>query len=58
MPDNRPENFRIRCRRLNENKGNTNTDSERRATIIDMFSDMQINEQQDLLKYLERIRKT
>lgn len=37
---NTPENMRIRCRRLNENKGNTNTDQERIATIIDMWNDL------------------
>jgi hypothetical protein len=57
VPDNRPENFRIRCRRLNENRGNTHTDKERRATIIDMFNDMGDAEQQDLLKYLKNIAK-
>jgi hypothetical protein len=36
-----PENMRIRCRRLNENKGNTNSDQERFATIVDMFNDME-----------------
>ena len=56
-PDNRPVNFRIRCRRLNENRGNTNSDSERRATIIDMYTDMDEQEQQDLLKYLQTIKK-
>ena len=35
-----PENMRIRSRRLNENKGNTNSDQERYATIIDMITDM------------------
>jgi hypothetical protein len=50
--DNRPENFRIRCRRLNENRGNTNSDKERRATIIDMFNDMDAAEKQNLLEYL------
>ena len=58
VADDRPENFRIRCRRLNENRGNTNTDSERRATIIDMFNDMDAVEQQDLLKYLKIIKKS
>jgi len=38
---NKPDNMRIRCRRLNENKGNTNTDQERFATIVDMFNDME-----------------
>jgi len=55
--DNRPENFRIRCRRLNENRGNTNSDKERRATIIDMFNDMDLSSQIDILKYLETIKK-
>lgn len=55
--DNRPENFRIRCRRLNENRGNTNSDKERRATIIDMFNDMDTANQEDILKYLEAIKK-
>jgi hypothetical protein len=55
--DNRPENFRIRCRRLNENRGNTNSDKERRATIIDMFNDMDSDTQQDLIKYLQKIQK-
>jgi len=35
-----PENMRIRCRRLNMNKGNTNSDQERYATIVDMLNDM------------------
>jgi hypothetical protein len=55
--DNRPENFRIRCRRLNENRGNTNSDKERRATIIDMFNDMDSANQEDILKYLHTIKK-
>lgn len=37
---NSPDNMRIRCRRLNENKGNTHTDQERIATIHDMLNDM------------------
>lgn len=53
--NNSPENFRIRCRRLNENKGNTNSDVERRATIIDMFKDMSKDEQTKLLKYLQSL---
>jgi hypothetical protein len=54
-PDNRPENFRIRCRRLNENRGNTNSNKERRATIIDMFNDIDDpKEQRDLIKYLTK----
>jgi hypothetical protein len=39
--ENTPENMRIRSRRLNENKGNTNSDQERYATIIDMIADME-----------------
>jgi len=38
---NDPENMRIRSRRLNENKGNTNSDQERYATIVDMIEDME-----------------
>lgn len=44
---NRPSNFRIRCAKLNENRGNTNSDHERHATIIDNFNDMN-KEWQDL----------
>ena len=36
-----PENMRIRVKRLNENKGNTNSDQERIATILDMAKDME-----------------
>ena len=54
----KPDNMRIRCRRLNENRGNTNTDEERRATIIDMFDDMEYESQQDLLSYLLTKAKT
>lgn len=55
-PDNRPENMRIRCRRLNENRGNTNSNKERRATIIDMFNDIDnIDEQKSLLNYLSNL---
>lgn len=39
-----PENMRIRCGRLNENKGNTNSDIERWATIVDMFDDIEDKE--------------
>ena len=54
--DNRPQNFRIRCRRLNENRGNTNSNKERRATIIDMFNDIDdTNEKQSLLNYLSNL---
>lgn len=47
-----PENFRIRCARLNENKGNMISDRERRATIIDMFMDMSEKERVLLLEHL------
>jgi len=36
-----PENMRIRCRRLNENKGNTNSDIERVASIVDLAEDIE-----------------
>jgi hypothetical protein len=50
-----PENMRIRCRRVNENRGNTNSNKERRATIIDMFNDIDdINEKISLLEYLSK----
>ena len=44
-----PENLRIRSRRVNENKGNTNSDQERYATITDMIDDM---EDSDYLKLI------
>ena len=53
--NDKPENFRIRCARLNENKGNMVTDRERRATIIDMFMDMESSERLALLRHLEKI---
>ena len=53
--NDQPENFRIRCARLNENKGNMTTDRERRATIIDMFMDMDIAERTSLLEHLNKI---
>ena len=53
--NNNPENFRIRCARLNENKGNMVSDNERRATIIDMFKDMSLEAQQSLLEHLNKI---
>lgn len=50
-----PENMRIRCRRVNENRGNTNSNKERRATVIDMFNDIDdINEKRSLLEYLSK----
>lgn len=50
---NEPSNMRIRCRRLNENKGNTSTDQERFATIVDMFNDMEdIEEKRKVLAIL------
>jgi hypothetical protein len=57
-PDDRPENFRIRCKRLNESRGNINQDNERWAVIVDQFKDMDASAQQELLKYLVKIGKT
>lgn len=54
---NDPSNLRIRCRRLNENRGNTSTDLERRATIIDLFNDMSKIERERLLQYLSSLTK-
>ena len=54
--NNSPENFRIRCKRLNENKGNTNDDNERRATIIDLFLDMDPKNRKELIKYLSTVK--
>lgn len=53
--NNDPSNFRIRCARLNENKGNMTSDMERRATIIDMFRDMQPDNQQSLIEHLNKM---
>ena len=53
--NNDPTNFRIRCARLNENKGNMVSDSERRATIIDMFRDMEPAARLALLEHLHTI---
>ena len=50
--NNDPSNFRIRCARLNENKGNMVSDNERRATIIDMFRDMSPDARANLLSHL------
>lgn len=50
--DNNPDNFRIRCARLNENKGNMNTDTERRATVLDILKDMNNDERQKLVEYI------
>ena len=36
-----PENMRVRVSRLNENKGNTNSDIERLATIYDNINDLE-----------------
>lgn len=54
---NDPSNFRIRCARLNENRGNTVSDNERRATIIDMFNDMSAPARESLLIYLADIQR-
>lgn len=53
--NNNPENFRIRCARLNENKGNMVDDRDRRATIIDMFMDMAGDQRASLLEHLKNI---
>lgn len=51
-----PENLRIRCRRLNSNKSNTNTDQERYATIMDMFHDIEDHElKRRLVEYLREM---
>lgn len=50
-----PSNFRIRCARLNENKGNMTSDWERRATIIDTFNDMLESNRNELLDYLDTL---
>lgn len=49
-----PDNMRIRSRRLNENKGNTNTDQERWATVIDMMADFDSeDERKKLVEFLQ-----
>jgi hypothetical protein len=51
-----PDNMRIRSRRLNENKGNTNTDQERWATVIDMIADFDSEEERrNLLSMLQEL---
>lgn len=56
---NDPENMRIRCCRLNGNRGNNNSDHEIRATIVDMFSDLSsVESKQNLINYLITIVKT
>jgi hypothetical protein len=50
-----PSNFRIRCARLNENKGNMSTDQERRATVIDTLKDMSESSRNELLSYLDNL---
>lgn len=39
-----PENMRIRVARLNESKGNTNSDIERFAIVLDMLNDIEDKE--------------
>lgn len=56
--DNSPENFRIRCARLNENKGNMNSDNERRATILDMLEDMSLEEREKLVVFIKKRYKS
>jgi hypothetical protein len=53
--NNDPSNFRIRCARLNENKGNMSTDNERRAVIIDTFLDMSPDARALILEHLGSI---
>ena len=48
-----PDNMRIRCRRLNESRGNINSDIERWAVIADQFNDMDLDNQKKLLEYLQ-----
>jgi hypothetical protein len=55
--NNDPDNFRIRCARLNENKGNMVSDYERRATILDMLADMRDDMRYDLVEYIVQIYK-
>lgn len=50
--DDRPQNFRIRCQRLNENKGNMTEDTERRAVVIDTINDMDEEARKSLILYL------
>jgi hypothetical protein len=57
-PDNRPENFRIRCKRLNESRGNIHTDKERWAVAADQFNDMDVDAQDQFLDYLNSIKKS
>ena len=55
--DNSPENFRIRCARLNENKGNMVNDNERRATILDMLKDMDTVSRNELIDHIQDLYK-
>lgn len=55
--DNRPQNFRIRCKRLNESKGNINSDKERWAVGVDNFKDMSAETQEGFLQYCKSIQK-
>lgn len=48
-----PENMRIRVARLNESKGNTNSDIERWAIILDMWND--IEDKEHYLPLLKRL---
>ena len=55
--DNNPGNLRIRCRRLNENKGNTNSDIERIATICDMIDDIEDTDSlQAVQEYINKMK--
>jgi hypothetical protein len=52
---NDPSNFRLRSRRLNENKNNTSTDAERIATIKDHLGDIEdVNLIKELLLELNK----
>jgi hypothetical protein len=56
--DNRPENMRIRAHRLNEAKGDINSDKERWAVGIDNFKDMGLDTQDKFIIYLVSIKKS
>lgn len=51
----KPDNMRIRCRRLNINKSNTNSDRERMATIVDHVNDLEclsVTDREKLVKLI------
>ena len=51
---NHYSNFRIRCAKLNESKGNINSDQERRMVILDNWNDMILENKQKLLEVLAK----